>query len=507
MRGNERGKAMKRLLLATACLLAAGAVHAADLRIGIQEDPDLLDPAQGGSFVDRIVFTALCDKLVDIGPKLDYVPQLATEWSWAPDALSLTMKLRPGVVFHDGEKFDAAAVKYNIERNKTLPESRRKGELAPVSAVEVVDDLTVRFKLSEPYVPLLGVLSDRAGMMVSPKAAEAAGARLFNNPVCSGPYRFVERIAQDRIVLRKFDGYRDRAAFPMDTVTYRPMPDPTIRLANLRSGQLDMIERVNPTDLPQIRSDQRVRLIEAPSVAYQALALNLNNGERANTPFSKNPKIREALELSIDRTILNQVVFNGEYIPSNQPLAPGDPYHAADFPVPKRDVARAKQLLAEAGATRVPLTIYVATNPVLQQVAQVIQSMAAETGFDVKIEVMEAVTVTQRTRVGDFQSAIVVWSGRPDPDGNISIWHACNGFLNWGKYCDPKLDDLLQRARATTAVEERRALYREASALFLTARPHLVLYHLKWHWATSARLKGFEPYPDGLIRLRNVSTQ
>jgi peptide/nickel transport system substrate-binding protein len=502
---------MKRRLLislfAAACIFSSGAVHGADLRIGIQEDPDVLDPAQAGSFVDRIVFTALCDKLVDIGPRLDYVPQLATAWSWAPDALSLTMKLRPGVVFHDGEKFDAAAVKYNIDRYRTLPESRRKGELAPVSGVDVVDDLTVRFNLSQAYAPLLGVLSDRAGMMVSPKAAEAAGAKFFANPVCSGPYRFVERIAQDRIVLRKFDGYRDQAAYPAITVTYRPMPDPTIRLANLRSGQLDLIERVNPTDLPQIRTDARVRLVEVPSVAYQTLVLNLNNGPRANTDFAKNPKIREALELSIDRAVLNQVVFNGEYIPSNQPLAPGDPYHVAEFPVPKRDPARAKQLLAQAGVTRVPLTIYVATNPVLQQVAQVIQSMAGETGFDVKIEVMEAVTVTQRTRAGDFQAAIVVWSGRPDPDGNISIWHACNGFLNWGKYCDEKLDDLLQRARATTVPAERHALYRQASEIFLSARSHLVLYHLKWHWATSAKLKGFEPYPDGLIRLRGVTTE
>jgi peptide/nickel transport system substrate-binding protein len=498
---------MRRVLFAAAFVLAAGGTQAADLRIGIQEDLDPLDPALSRGFVDRIVFTSLCDKLVDIGPKLDYVPQLATEWAWSPDALSLTMKLRPGVVFHDGEKFDAAAVKYNIDRYKTMPESLRKAELSPVSGVEVVDDLTVRFNLSQPYVPLIGVLSDRPGMMVSPKAAEAAGAKFFTNPICSGPYRFVERVAQDRIVLRKFDGYRDKDAYPSVTITYRPMPDPTIRLANLRSGQLDLIERVNPTDLPQIRSDARVRLIEAPSIAYQTMPFNLNHGERANTEFSKNPKIREALELSIDRVVLNQVVFNGEYIPSNQPLAPNDPYHVAEFPVPKRDPARAKQLLAEAGVTRVPLTIYVATNPVLQQVAQVIQSMAAETGFDIKIEVMEAVTVTQRTQKGDFQAAIVIWSGRPDPDGNISIWHTCNGFLNWGKYCDPQLDDLLQRARATTDTAQRKELYRQASAIFLTARDHLVLYHLKWHWATSAKLKGFQPYPDGLIRLRGVTTE
>ncbi len=496
---------MKRHLLALLLCAAVIPANAAGLRIGIQEDLDQIDPATGGAFVDRIVFTALCDKLVDIDQRLGYMPQLATEWAWAADTLSLTMKIRSGVVFHDGEKLDATAVKYNIDRYKNSPESRRKAELGPVRSVDVVDPLTVRFNLSQPYAPLLGVLSDRAGMMVSPKAAEEMGTKFTNNPVCSGPYRFVERVQQGRIVLRKFDQYWDASAYKLDSVTYVPIPDPTIRLANLLSGELDMIERVNPTDLPQVRADRRVKLIESPSVAYQTLALNLNNGPRADTAFAKNPKVREAFELAIDRTVINQVVFAGEYIPSNQPLAPGSAFHIKEFPVPARNVDRAKQLLAEAGVNRVPLTLSVATNPVLQQVAQVIQAMTRDAGFDVKLEVNEAVTITQRNQKGDYEASINIWSGRPDPDGNISIWHACDGFLNWGKYCDSKLDDLLRRAKATTIADERYSLYRQAMEILLAARPHIVLYHYKWHWATSAKLSGFVPYPDGLIRLRGVS--
>ena len=155
-------------------------------------------------FVGRIVFAALCDKLFDIDEKLNIVPQLATGYEWSADSKALTIKLRPGVTFHDGEKFDAAAVKYNIERHKTMAGSNRRGELAPVTSVDVVDPMTVRLNLSAPFSPLLAQLADRAGMMVSPKAAQADGDKFGANPVCSGPFKFVERVAQDRIVLERY---------------------------------------------------------------------------------------------------------------------------------------------------------------------------------------------------------------------------------------------------------------------------------------------------------------
>ena len=155
-------------------LLLTGAAHASGtLRIGLNEDPDALDPARGGSFVGRMVFAAVCDKLVDIDAQNNFVPQLATAWAWSPDNLALTVTLRDGVKFHDGEAMDADAVKANLERYRTAPESLRKGELKPVSSVEVVDPHTVRLHLSQPYAPLVAVLADRAGMMISPKALGA----------------------------------------------------------------------------------------------------------------------------------------------------------------------------------------------------------------------------------------------------------------------------------------------------------------------------------------------
>ena len=132
-----------------------------------------------------------------------------------------------------------------------------------------------------------------------------------------------------------------------------------------------------------------------------------------------------------------------------------------------------------------------------QQVGQVVQSMAAEAGFDVKLQAAEANALVAAGRSGNYQATIVIWSGRPDPDGNVAIWLACDGFLNWGKYCNPKFDDLLARARGVTDVAQRQALYRQLVDVYLADRPHIVLYHAKWLWALSDKVSGFTPTPDG----------
>jgi peptide/nickel transport system substrate-binding protein len=479
------------------CLLLSASASATTLHIGLQEDTDVLDPAQGGTFIGRIVFAAVCDKLVDIDPQLNIVPQLATGWEWSADGLSLTLRLRADVQFQDGSRFDAAAVKANIDRYQSDPISKRKGELAPVAAVEPVDPLTVRFVLKQPYAPLLAVLSDRAGMMVAPSKFDAART---GNLVCAGPFRLAERVPLDRIVVRRFEGYWNAQAIALDEIIYQPIPDTGVRLVNLQAGSVDMIERLAATDIPAVRADPRLRLVETTALGYNTLAINIAHGPRADTPLGRDPRVREALEAAIDRTALNQVVFNGAFVPSNQPVAPGSTYWDAARPVPPRDLARAKALLDAATGGHFGFTLTTTNTTTDMQVAQMIQAMAGEAGFDIKLETLESTTMLNHGYSGDFQALLAIWSGRADPDANISIFLACDGFLNWGRYCDPALDGLLDRAKATTVVAERQALYRAAAARYLDARPHLVLYHNTLLWALSARLTGFVPYPDGLIR-------
>jgi peptide/nickel transport system substrate-binding protein len=498
-------KKLTRTIGAFILLLASMKPSTAEtLRIGMVGDPATLDPAQSTSVTDRVALAAVCDKLIDLDEKLAYVPQLATGWSWSADRLALTMTLREGVVFQDGAPFDAEAVRFNFERNKTAPYSRRQSELKPVKAVTVIDPRTVRIELSEPYAPLIAQLADRAGMMVSPKAARERGDKLATHPVCAGPYKFSEWVAQDRIVFDRFAGYWNAGAVAIDRVIYLPIPDDTVRLANLRAGGLHIIERVSPSDLATVRSDSRVKLYEAPSIGYRVLSINTNKGPAANSPLGKSVALREAFELSLDRAIINQVAFDGLFVPGNQPEAPGTPFFAAALSSPPRDLARARALVAASGSDRVPVSFLVSNDPLDGRVAQIIQAMAGEAGFDVKLEVTESASLLGRLKSGDYQLALLIWSGRPDPDANIAMWVACDGFINWGQYCDPALDQILRRARATTDVAERASLYAQAAAIYLAARPYLFLYHLKWLWGVSAKLDGFVSYRDGIIRVQGL---
>lgn len=492
-------------LLASVALSTAAL--AADLRIGLQEDPDALDTDQARTFVGRIVFESLCDKLVNITPELQFVPELATAWSWSEDGKTLTMQLREDAVFHDGTPFNAEAVVANIDRSKTLPESRRKSELASVESVTATGPYEVTFTLTAPDATLIAQLSDRAGMMISPTAAAEKGLELANSPVCSGPYKFVERIAQDRIVLEKFADHYDADSYLIDRLIFLPIPDTTVRLANLRSGDLDMLERLAASDVAAVKADGGLQFAAITGLGYQGITINTANTDRAETPFGKDKRVRQALSLAIDREVLNQVVFEGVNAPGNQPFAPTSPWYDASHPVPARDVAAAKALLAEAGLDRIAIEIQTANNPVQQQVMQVVQAMAAEAGIDISIKAVEFASMLQEQAAGNFQATQVGWSGRTDPDGNIHSFVTCSGGLNDGKYCNAEVDRLLNEARTSADPEARKASYAAANAILQDEAPLVYLYHPTWLWALSDKVKGFTPYPDAMIRLKGVTIE
>ncbi|MDO9526213.1 MAG: ABC transporter substrate-binding protein, partial [Gemmobacter sp.] len=458
--------------------------------------------------VGRIVFESLCDKLVNITPDLQFVPELATSWAWSEDGKTLTMQLRTDATFHDGTPFDAAAVVANIERSKTLPESRRKSELASVDTVVATGPHEVTFTLKGPDATLIAQLSDRAGMMLSPTAAAAKGLELANAPVCSGPYKFVERISQDRIVLEKFAEHYDAANYHVDRLIFLPIPDTTVRLANLRSGDIDMLERLAPSDVAAVKGDSGLRFESAVSQGYQGITVNVNNGARSETPFGKDARVRQALSLSIDREVVNQVVFEGVYAAGNQPFPPTSPWYDQSNPVQARDVEKAKSLLAEAGVTgRLAIEMQAANNPVQLQLMQVIQSMAADAGIDISIKATEFASMLQEQTAGNYDSTQVGWSGRTDPDGNIHAFVTCGGGLNDSKFCSETVDALLNEARTLNDPAARKAKYDEAGKILATELPIIYLYHQTWLWASKATISGFVPYPDGMIRLAGVKVQ
>ena len=438
-----------------------------------------------------------------MNPALDFVPQLATGWNWSADGLTLTLKLRPGVRFQDGTALDAEAVRANLDRYRTAPNSVRKAELKPVASVTVVDKLTVELHLGQRYAPLLAVLADRAGMMMSPAAfADGKGPEL---PVCAGPFKVVERVAQDRIVLDRFDGYWNMPSIHLDRIVFRPIRDSTVRLINLQTGQLDLIEELSPSDVAAVKANPHLHLSTATSLGYEAISINVGHGAGAQTPLGQNAKVREALERALDRNVINQVVMDGQYVPANQAELPHSKYWNPDLPIQPRDPAAAKALLKTAGFNRVPFTLLVTNTPRETQLGEVIQAMAAEAGFDTKVQALEATAMIDAMNAGNYNASVVVWSGRADPDSNIALFLSCDGFQNWGKYCDAPFDALLAAARASTDPAKRQSLYRQVAARYLQERPDIVLFHMTWLFAATDALHGFLATPDGLIRPQGLS--
>ncbi|WP_455863620.1 ABC transporter substrate-binding protein [Pantoea agglomerans] len=499
-------KVRHTLLTAFGGLMLLGSLQAqaeSTLRIGLGADPDMLDPHLARTYYGRFVFAAMCDRLVDVDENLKVVPGLATDWKWSEDGKTLTMNLRQGVTFQDGETFDANAVKFNIDRALTLPGSLRKSEISSIESVEVASPSQVIFHLKTADAALLSQLTDRAGAMLAPKAA--AKPDFATHPVCSGPYQFVSRVQQDRIVLKRFENYWNKAAYHFDKVVFLPIPDASVRLANLRSGDLDLTEGIAASDVKTVEADSKLALAKTTGLGYQGITFNIANGkvDPAN-PFAKDARVREAFSLAIDRDALNQVAFEGVYTPANQAFSPVSPYHVK-LPIAPRDVEKAKALLAAAGVkTPVNVTLLVTNNPTSQQVGQVIQAMVSEAGFNVNLQMSEFASLLDRQQRGDYQLSLSGWSGRPDPDGSIFSFINSKGTLNDGRYSNPQVDSWLTEARQTNDQATRQALYDKVVKQLQTDMPIAYLYFEPRIFGMNKKLQGFKAWPDGLVRLAGV---
>ncbi len=490
---------MKRWL-AVGVLLLGLAVAKTLITVGLDSDPPNLDPMLSSAFVDRQVQNQIFDKLVDLDENLKIVPMLATSWVVEDNATVYMFKLRSGVKFHDGTEFNAEAVKFNLDRYRTTQGSRRAGELASVKDVQVVDNLTVKVTLKEPFAPLLAILSDRSGMIVSPSAAQKLGADFGNGPVGSGPFKFVERRRQDRITLAKNEGYWMKGFPKVDELVYRPFPDDDVRTANLLSSAVNLITPVAPKDLESIRKNPNLSATVFAGIGYQGIYMNVNKGALANKA------LRQAFAATIDRSTVDKVVFLGTAEASNGAFPPGSLGYDKSIVTPKADLELAKKKLAEGGKPQgFSFTLTIAPGPVLAQLAQVYQAMAAQANIQIKIEQVEFGTLLDRGTKGEFEALAVGWSGRPDPDGNIYDFVRCKGSQNYAGYCNAKVDNLLNRARSVRLPDARRDLYSQAMKILNDDLPYVYIYHPQTTIGLSKKLAGIPTVPDGILRFRAAS--
>lgn len=501
-----RGSLSAAVVLSALMAAPAAMGQQANLRFALADDADALDPHLNRSAVGVAILVAMCDRLVWLDNELNFQPELATDWSWSADNKTLRMNLRRDVKFHDNTPFNAEAVKYNLERAMTLPETQRRDDTAAIDRVAVVSEYTVDIHLKAPNAAQLAKFAERIGMMMSPTAARAAGTNFARNPVCAGPFKFVERVAQDRVVVERFADYWDKANIHLDRVTFRIIPDGTVRLANLQAGDVDVIMRLDPSDATAVERNNRLKLVPIDTLNYESLVINVANTPRGNHPMGRDVRVREAFELALDRKAIVDVAFAGRYVAGNQFVAPGTPYYNPANPMPARNVARARQLLREAGHTApVPFEILVPNRPLSVRVAEMIQAMTNEAGFDTKLRVVEFATTLNMTDAGDFQAwGPIGPQNANDPDAVTFMSLHTIGSRNVGKYSSPAMDKLMELTRTETDPAKRRIAFQQAAAEMAKDRSLIYLYHQRPLFATNVRVQNIRAAGDGYMLFKGM---
>lgn len=483
-----------------------------ELVISMLEDADRLDPTFGGTAGGREIFFNMCEPLYDLTADGTIVPRLAAALPRvSADGLNVSIKLRRNILFNDGTRMDAQAVKISLDRHRTLPGSRRAGELSSITEVSVIDSTTVRLQLLRPLAPLLATFSDRAGMIMSPAQLQKLGDNFATNPVCVGPFSFVERVIGDRIVLERSKFYYDADKVLLDRVIFKPIPDENVRSLNLRSGDIHIVDRLATSDIIAVQRDSKLKLLTVTSNGYVPISINIANVSGAGQPPGRvdspmvNPLLREAFELSLDRDRINRFVFSAKQLPGCNPIAPVNAFYPKDLKCPGRGIDKAKELIAKSGvATPITVELTVMPSPAMIRMGELIQSMARQAGFNISVRPIEAATGLAANTGGRFQMSVTPWSGRVDPDGNLYAFHHSRGPDNYGNAQDPEIDALLDKQRTETNVEARKRLIAEIVEKIRARRNVIYLYHQNLFVAYSARVVGFEMFADGMPRLKTV---
>ncbi|TGE38690.1 peptide ABC transporter substrate-binding protein [Desulfosporosinus fructosivorans] len=469
------------------------------LNIALSSDAPKLDPALSSSVYDRYVFQSLFDKLVDIDKDGKIVPMLAEKIDVSTDGLVYTFHLHKGVKFTDGTDFNAEAVKFNFDRNMDKS-SPRKGELGEVKAVSVVDPDTVKVELKQPFSPFLSILSDRAGMMVSPTAVTKAGQDFLNNPVGTGPFIFKERVKGNSITLVKNPNYWQKGLPHLDSVVYKIITDANVAAMNLKSGQVDMTDWRFPTkEIQNFKSDPNFMLINQAGQGYVGFYLNVSQ-----PPFD-NKYLRQAVDVLIDREALVKLIKNGAATAGHSPFAPGNLANGDSDKTFSPDTAKAKDFLVKAGKPDgFTFTYKTSTTPDNQRTAEMLQNMLKPAGITMNIEKLEFGTLLDQSIKGNFEASAVSWSGRPDPDQNIYDDVITNGSMNYGRYSNPQIDGLMKDARIEQDPAKRKVIYDQAMTILNEELPYIFFYHENNVFGLSKHIQGFVPISDGLIRTVSI---
>jgi len=467
------------------------------LKVALNSELRTLDPLKSSQVVERQVYYNMYDSLVTIDQSLKIKPGLATSWQYT-DPTTLQFTLRTGVKFHDGTDFNADAVKFNIDRYMTTPSSTRKSELASVKSVEVTSPTTVVFHLKRPDASLLAQLVDRAGMILSPAAIQKGGADFGLNPVGAGtgPFEFVEWKRDDHLTLKKNPNYWVPGRPYLDQVIFRPITDSNSALAALRTGDIDVAttNSIADKDIAGIKSDSSLVYKDVAGLSFAGFEVNSASGvfaDKAN---------RQAVAYALDRAQIIKNVFFGVHQLSRGPIPPSSwAYDSSEQIYVKADPEKAKSM-----ATGFSFALKTPNGPVPIQEATLIKDQLAKAGITVNIQVEEFGQILTEAESHKFDAALVGWSGRIDPDGNMYGWFHTGGSFNDGQYSDPQVDSLLEQARAVSDQGQRKTFYDQAQQTLVQDVAYIFIDHGPAQDITTAKVHNLPLIADTIDRFAGV---
>ena len=472
------------------------------LSIGWVAGAKTLDPHLSVQWPERFVLYMVFNTLVAVDKNFNVVPELARSWQVSPDGRRVTFQLQRGVKFHDGTDFTADIVKWNIERvlDPQL-KSPQRSQLEPaVAAVTAVDPHTVTLELKKPFAPLLAALAERPGFMVSPAAVKKLGDGFGRNPVGTGPFRFVDWVADSRVTLERFPDYWDKGKPYLDKVVFRVVPDPTVRLTMVRTGEVDIATDVDAKDVPTLQGDQRLQVAELnPPARWTGLQWQVDK-----PPFN-NKALREAIALAIDRVELRDVLLLGFGEPARGPVTPGLWWFDPGFKGIGTDIEAAKRKLAEAGYPNGFRYKFTVTNtPQWIRLAELLQGQLQRINVTLDLELANpadayALVVQRKTNWTHTN-----WTQRGDPSGLLTILFHSKGFANTTGYANPRVDELLDQAATIYEPERRKGLYHEAERLIVADVPYVFLNYTAEFAVMSRKVQNWGWIPDLVPRFREL---
>jgi peptide/nickel transport system substrate-binding protein len=465
--------------------------------VATASEPNSLDPTVGNS-ASRIPINTMCLRLYDYAYNhgtLELAPVLAAApAALSADKLSYTVRLKQGILFNDGTPFNAQAVITTYQRFVSFPGSLWAPDYADVDSVTASGPYAVVFHLKQRDSAFI------FGRMyvLSPTALAKEGASFAANPICVSPFMFDHRVVGDNVTLVKSPYYYKRSAVHLDKIVYKPMPDAAAAVAALQSGDVQVLETLDPTQLPVVQHDPSLRVLSAPQSNWMGIVINIGNRSgvgnlpytNVGTPLAQSVALRQAFEEAIDRTTLNKVVFDGVYRPSCTLIPAADTlwYEQTSIPCTPYDPASAKKLVARSGVPT-PITVHLLTSntSAILRLAQFIEAQEAAVGFNVVIDSVDNTTLRARAMSGQFEAAILGGQTDPEPSVLISAFDSAGPGNNSG-YSNPRLDYVLKNGLEASTHGARAINYRVAQQIIHDDRPIIVLYARPFFLAFDAGL-------------------